>query len=224
MTWTITERFPSWGETGEMPAAGFFYQGNDQVNEKHLDALWNGVDGLEEDVQAALTDIDSDADGRVDAADTAKLYKNNDIDTNGDGIVDDAANVTATYKGTDLDTHYVNEADGGRVGNGNAGLLFQTTLADSETITCYSYTLTARTSPAPSGTSLRLATLGDDTSRKTLVTGDGSTMYVDEETIVSYQNTSGATQTVGVVLDNGHFGTGTGSAIELFGETVGRIE
>lgn len=69
MAWTITERFPSWGEAGEFPADGFFYDGGDQVNEKHLDALWNGVDGLEEDIQAALNDIDSNADGIVDKAD-----------------------------------------------------------------------------------------------------------------------------------------------------------
>lgn len=35
--------FPSWGETGTLPAGGFFYQGGDQVNEKHLDALWHNV-------------------------------------------------------------------------------------------------------------------------------------------------------------------------------------
>lgn len=70
MAWTITERFPSWGETGEFPADGFFYEGGDQVNEKHLDALWNGVNGLEEDLQAALNDIDADADGIVDETDT----------------------------------------------------------------------------------------------------------------------------------------------------------
>lgn len=68
MAWTITERFPSWGESGEFPAAGFFYEGGDQVNEKHLDALWNGINGLEEDVQSALNDIDSDSDGVVDKA------------------------------------------------------------------------------------------------------------------------------------------------------------
>jgi hypothetical protein len=69
MTWTITERFPSWGETGEFPADGFFYEGGDQVNEKHLDALWNGVDVLEGEVRSALQDIDSDEDGVVDKAD-----------------------------------------------------------------------------------------------------------------------------------------------------------
>jgi hypothetical protein len=39
----LYNKFPSWGETGDYPVDGFFYEGGDQVNEKHLDALWNGV-------------------------------------------------------------------------------------------------------------------------------------------------------------------------------------
>jgi len=100
MTWDITDRFPNWGESGESPPTGFFYSGGDQVNEKHLDYLWNSVKGLEDDVQSALDDIDSNADGKVDAADNADLatdatnvtstYKGNDIDSNADGVVDKA--------------------------------------------------------------------------------------------------------------------------------------
>lgn len=90
MTWNITDRFPTWGETGTFPSDGFFYSGGDQVNEKHLDALWNGVKEFENNVRNALTDIDSDGDGIVDAADTAALYKNNDIDSDGDGKVNAA--------------------------------------------------------------------------------------------------------------------------------------
>lgn len=88
MSWDISERFPSWGETGEFPADGFFYENGDQVNEKHLDALWNGINGFEEEVQTALNEIDSDGDGKVDIAENA----------------DDAANVTSTYKGNDIDS------------------------------------------------------------------------------------------------------------------------
>ena len=54
-----------------MPSAGFFYEGGDQVNEKHLDALWNGVNNFEEEVLAAFNDIDSNSDGIVDEADFA---------------------------------------------------------------------------------------------------------------------------------------------------------
>jgi hypothetical protein len=68
MSWSVSDRFPSWGETGESPGSGFFYEGGDQVNEKHLDYLWNSLKGFEDDVQAALNDIDSNADGVVDKA------------------------------------------------------------------------------------------------------------------------------------------------------------
>lgn len=90
MAWDITVEFPLWGEDGEFPQDGFFYEGGDQVNEKHLDALWNGTQTLQDETESALEDIDSDRDGVVDEADTTNLYKNNDIDTNGDGVVDEA--------------------------------------------------------------------------------------------------------------------------------------
>lgn len=115
MAWSITERFPVWGETGEFPTAGFFYEGGDQVNEKHFDALWNGVNGLEEDIQDSLDDIDGDADGVVDEADTANLYKGNDIDTNGDGKVnaaesaDDADTVGGEAPSAFANTNHGNE-------------------------------------------------------------------------------------------------------------------
>ena len=69
--WSITERFPTWGEEGEFPIDGFFYEGGDQVNQKHLDALWNGLKEFENETRAALEDIDSDGDGVVDKADDA---------------------------------------------------------------------------------------------------------------------------------------------------------
>jgi len=69
MSWTIQDRFPTWGEAGESPPDGFFYTGGDQVNEKHLDYLWDNLDALRDDANAALTDIDSNSDGVVDEAD-----------------------------------------------------------------------------------------------------------------------------------------------------------
>lgn len=107
MAWNISDRFPLWGEDGEFPQDGFFYKSGDQVNEKHLDALWNGLQEQESEIQSALGDIDSDKDGVVDEADTANLYKNNDIDSDGDGKVDSAevadfANNADTLDGAEL--------------------------------------------------------------------------------------------------------------------------
>lgn len=88
MTWDITDKFPSWGEAGEFPVDGFFYQGGDQVNEKHMDALWNALKNQEDEIQAALLDIDSDKDGEVDAADIARALDSSEVGTGlsgGDG-------------------------------------------------------------------------------------------------------------------------------------------
>lgn len=40
----LSNKFPTWGEVGELPPDGFFYEGGDRVNEKHLDSLWNTID------------------------------------------------------------------------------------------------------------------------------------------------------------------------------------
>jgi hypothetical protein len=87
MSWAIQDRFPTWGENGEYPANGFFYEGGDQVNEKHQDALWNGIKNFEQNVRDSLTDIDSNQDGTVDAAE--------DVETNGTSskIIDTTNNI-----------------------------------------------------------------------------------------------------------------------------------
>jgi hypothetical protein len=70
MSWSISDTFPPWGDSGERPPDNFQYDGGDQVNEKHLDYLWNQAGTLENNVRSALNDIDADSDGVVDAADT----------------------------------------------------------------------------------------------------------------------------------------------------------
>lgn len=57
--------FPSWGETGSLPAGGFFYDGGDQVNEKHLDALWHNVETHFNLTHTAIRDRMRDITGNV---------------------------------------------------------------------------------------------------------------------------------------------------------------
>ncbi len=60
----LYNEFPSWGEQGEYPSDGFFYEGGDQINQKHMDALWNGVNvhfnKLIEGVKDRVRDIHGD--------------------------------------------------------------------------------------------------------------------------------------------------------------------
>lgn len=61
----LYNKFPSWGEQGEYPSAGFFYEGGDQVNEKHLDALWNGVKEHIDNLNTAICNRVRDLHGNV---------------------------------------------------------------------------------------------------------------------------------------------------------------
>jgi hypothetical protein len=93
MAWSISDLFPPWGDTGERPSDNYQYDGGDQVNEKHLDYLWDSVSALEDEVRSALNDIDSDGDGIVDEADTLTSGGNlkGDLETvNGEVIWDES--------------------------------------------------------------------------------------------------------------------------------------
>jgi len=61
----LYNNFPSWGETGEFPQSGFFYEGGDQVNEKHLDALWNGIKTHIDNLNTGIRDRVRKLDGNV---------------------------------------------------------------------------------------------------------------------------------------------------------------
>lgn len=226
MAWSISDRFPSWGDAGSQPSAGFSYDKNDKVNEKHLDYLWNALYNFEDEVRSALDDIDSNSDGIVDEADSANNFKGNDIDSNGDGIVDEA-DTAPLVKNTDIDKDYVNCEGSGVVANGDAGVLYVTSVPDTQSINIYHASLLEGSNTAPSGTSLRIVTLdgaGGGTDRTTVISGDG-TMKAGEigQPLASWTNTTGSDQTVALVLDNGHFGTGTGSSEELHGTASGRV-
>jgi hypothetical protein len=121
MTWSISDLFPPWGDSGEEPAEGFSWDGGDIVNEKYLDYLYYWAGSMEGGFRSALTDIDSDGDGVVDEAETANAYKGNDIDSDGDGVVN-AADTTPLYKGNDIDSDgdgVVDEAETANAYKGN---------------------------------------------------------------------------------------------------------
>jgi len=60
----LSNPWPSWGEQGELPANGFFYEGGDQVNEKTLDSLWNtqntAYDSLINGITSRVEDLHND--------------------------------------------------------------------------------------------------------------------------------------------------------------------
>jgi hypothetical protein len=234
MAWSISDLFPPWGDTGERPSDNFQYDGGDQVNEKHLDYLWDNVAALESEVRSALTDIDSDKDGIVDEADTANLYKGNDIDSDGDGKVDNAVNAdraTTADQVWDADARYdyFSNHDLGTVPDGDFVPLLTIGLDDGDTLEVTQATLTQNgfDTAAPLGINLIIAVKEDTASPKTtILSGDGSTLFDDVtgDPIVSYQNTSGSHQTAVIALNNGDFGqSGVGSDQVAQGGFIARV-
>lgn len=61
----LSNPWPNWGESGELPPDGFFYEGGDQVNEKHLDSLWNTSDSQTQELIDGITQRVADIDNNV---------------------------------------------------------------------------------------------------------------------------------------------------------------
>jgi hypothetical protein len=112
--------------------------------------------------------------------------------------------------------------ESGTVSDTNQGTLVIDHLADGETAEVYKAALSlADGQAAPSGLDLELVTLdnaGGYTSRVTLISGDGSTVYDDEtgSPVGSYTNSSGGGQTIGVLVNNA-----TGSGQDIIGVAEG---
>lgn len=219
--WSISDWFPSWGDSGSQPASGFNYQGGEQVHKDEINYLWHALDNFEDESRAALSDIDTDADGIVDEADTTNLYKGVDIDNNGDGVVNQAASVNAV-KGADLDTAYANVEDSATVEAADNHFLYVTEVADGDSLTVNQASLLSEDgTAAPSGTSIRFYNMDSGSDGGSILDGDG-TLLVDESPNASYSNTSGTPTNIAVTIDNGLHGTGTGSQEHLMAAFTAR--
>lgn len=221
MAWMRTDLWPVWGSMGVRPAANFDYQGAQQIEEGEINHLWHSLYQVENDIDDALTQIDSNGDGVVDEADSALRYKNNDLDPNADGVVGAAENVTETYKGTDLDEDYANVGETPTVDSGSFHVVYVDTLADSEVVTFHQLSfLRADGTNVPSGVSLRVYSLDGGVSDETEITG---TTQVDTTSGFSYTNNSGGQQTIAMVVDNGNFDGGAGTTVDVHTSFTVRI-
>lgn len=206
MAWSITDLFPPWGDSGSQPPTNKNYQGEEQVLQSHLDYLWDSLHTLEQDARSALTDIDADGDGRVDAADDTPLIKGNDIDTDGDAIVNDAQDAAETYRTSDLDTGYHTSSIATVVTAGGAKYLLQSDLADGETITVHDSAIDTLDGSTSNGV-IEIVSISSGTATVE-ATVSGQT---------SYQNTTGGPQVVGVRFTNN-----ATSDIEYYVDTIAR--
>jgi len=89
-----SSNWPLWGSTGDRPADGIDKQGGDPIFEDEYDYLWYYLNVSFEDLDAAVNDIEDGTTTVTDATNVTGTYKGNDIDTNGDGTVDNAETAT----------------------------------------------------------------------------------------------------------------------------------
>lgn len=121
------------------------------------------------------------------------------------------------------------DATSGKVSSGDVATVHITRLPDQQTISVDLATLIMSDGqPVPSGVDLIIATLdnnGGGSRRSVILSGDGSTVYDREvgSPIASYENISGAAQTVMVGVDNGNFNAGTATDQDIVASMVAKI-
>lgn len=127
-----------------------------------------------------------------------------------------------------IDPNVFSADESGTVTSGNSGVMFVKGLPDTETVQIRTAALLQDDgSPVPSGVDLVIATLdneGAGAKVATIISGDGTVQDdVTGNPITSYQNTSGAKQTIAIIIDNGNFNAGTGSDIDVIATAKGEI-
>jgi len=108
------------GDAGEKPPDTLNFQAGGKPNPEHFDWFWATVTSVVDGHATEFGRLDSDNDGQVDAADTAddaanvtSTYKGNDIDVDGDGKVNsaEAADTAVKVKDNDIDSNGDGQVD-----------------------------------------------------------------------------------------------------------------
>lgn len=115
-------------------------------------------------------------------------------------------------------------AQSGTVGTGDASIIAAASLEAEDTVEIPIASLVqVDGQPVPTGLDLVIATLdgtGNATKVADVITGDGATVYINEEgdPLASYTNTTGDAVDIAVFVDNGNFGAGSGDTQVVLAE------
>jgi hypothetical protein len=127
-----------------------------------------------------------------------------------------------------IDTDQFNADESGAVADGNSGIVYAHQVSDGRTFEIRrAGLLLSDGQAAPTDLDLIIATLdnsGTATKRSTAIDGDGTVQAtVTGDPLASYENTSGNSQTVAVLVDNGNFNSGTGSSQDIIADVQGTV-
>lgn len=202
ITWTGVHTYDAAEQMAEVTTPSTPPAGYNSLYFKSDDLLYKLDEGGNEATVGALV-IEDDGATVVSAATSLGMGAGLSATDGGGG------DVTAAYEHAEV----FEGRETGTVANGDQGILIIDHLANNETVEVYKAVLVnADGSAVATSVDLELVTLdnaGGFTSRATLITGDGSTVFDDEtgSPLGSYTNTSGGGQTIAVFVDNGSGGS-----------------
>lgn len=156
------------------------------------------------------------------------MNNNSITDSGGDLNIESSVSMDlpTTIGGASFAHDWHEKQEGGTVTSGSVVPIGSFELADGDTISVTQAMLTEDgfTTPADSGVNLVLAS-DDGTVESNILSGDGSTLYLDEEgsPLESWTNATGGVRQVIIGLDNGNYGTGTGTDVNAYGGYVARV-
>lgn len=179
---------------------------------------------------ASLLDATADGDGSVTVTgtDTHVSVSDDGTEVTGDpsdinlgsllSVTDDGDGSVTVDAAAELARETI--AASGQVASANAATVRTIEIADGQTYELHSAgLLLADGKPAPTDLDLVIATLdntGGATRQTIVVDGDGTKQNdLSGSPLASYANSSGSTQTVAVMVDNGQFNAGTGSKQDI---------
>lgn len=152
------------------------------------------------------------------------------LDMNGYQINDTSGRLTlnaaVTANGSQLETEWFRKQEGGTVTAGNSVVLVTAEVPDGSTFSVTQAHLSEDgwNTPANSGIDLVISAQGTAGKQATIFTGDGATFYENTGApLASYTNSTGSAQQVAVLIDNGEYGTGSGSDDKAYGGVIARV-
>lgn len=205
---TYSTNLTNWGSVGSAYPTNYNYLEGEQPVDEWDNFFNNEVANNIQTIMSALTNDIIQTDGSNPMAANLDLGGNSLVNVNG----------------ADHETEWHAPSETGTVVSGNAGMVFQTTLADTETLTVSQASLVAEDGTAvASGVDLIIADITNGVSEAAIISGDGTTVYSDVTSGTTYTNTSGVDEQVAILVDNGHFNAGSGADRAIAASSIARV-
>jgi len=123
-----------------------------------------------------------------------------------------------------LDYDWHNNQKFGTVADGDLMILGSFNIPDGGQLVTTQRMLMGDAFGSPVADGVDLIFTDGSSSLMTALSGDGSTVYEDDEGVYQYSNQSGSAKQVAIAVDNGKFNAGAGSSVDVAAGFIARTE